>query len=427
MKDTKPTRRQFLKTTLAASASMPFMKTSFASNSVTDLDVRIDKIYCFRAIYDRPRIIGGNSGYKLAGGRRHDWMIALFGNNGKIGLGSCPRYGRPTPTDFPLGKTIGDLLGKHLAETADKVGTTAVWDLAGKTLGKPVYELLGGQRKPEGIQVYDGGIYMEELINRDANSAYRNPNAPYGPRPSWKDIFMEAIDVSRKQGHNFVKVKIGRGHLHLDRQAGNIQDAAVLRFIREYAGPDLRIGVDANNGYDLNDTLWLLENHGDLNLEFIEEMFPEDIEKYQQVKDAINSKGLKTLVADGENWKTAYDPGVPEIINAGVIDVLQGDMRMFQIEGILAEAELAKKAGHGAQIAPHNWGCEFAWYVMIHMGNAIPHYYGAEHDPGSIRVPVMVKDGYAINNGRCFASEAPGFGVHLDLDLLEKVEKVYAF
>ncbi len=424
-------RRSFLKSALVPAAAAPLLPRSFGQTAAAapfaDLDVRIDKIVCFRAPYARPRIVGGNAGYKLAGGTRHDWMIALYGNNGKIGLGSSPRYGRPNPSRFPVGKTIRELMGTHLTQTAAEIGTTALWDLAGKTLGKPVYELLGGKARPEGVPVYDGGIYMEELVNRDANSPHRNPNAPYGKNPSWKDIFKEAIDVSKAHGHNFVKVKIGRGHLHLDRQAGNIQDVAVLRFIRDYAGPGFKIGVDANNGYDLADTLWLINEHGDLNLEFIEEMFPEDLSRYREVKHAIKAKGLKTLIADGENWITPHDPGVPELIHSGVIDVLQGDMRMFQIEGMLAEAELARQAGPHVQIAPHNWGCEYAWYVMIHLGNVLPHYYGAEHDIGTPTVEIMVKDGYQIRNGHCHAPAAPGFGVTLNESLLSQVETVFEF
>lgn len=420
-------RRTFIRNSALATALLPFGLKTYGKNPALDLDVKIQKIVCYRVKYTRPRIVAGNSKYKLAGGGRHDWMIALFADNGIVGIGSAPRYGKPSPSDFPVGKTVGDLLGKYQKQTAQEIGTTALWDLAGKTLKKPVYKLLGGHRKPEGIQVYDGSIYMEELINRDANSAYRNPNAPYGNRPSWKDIFKEAIDVSRAHGHDFVKVKIGRGSLHLDRVAGNIQDAAVLRHIRDYAGETYKIGVDANDGYRLEDTLWLLKEHGDLNLSFIEEMFPEDLEKYQTVKEVIRSHKLSTKIADGENWKTPTDPGVPELIHSGVIDVLQGDMRMFQIEGILKEAELAQKAKSPVLIAPHNWGCEFAFYVMIHMGNVIPNYYGAEHDVGTINTPIYNTEGYKINNGRCFAPEAPGFGVELITDKLNDVEIVYQF
>ena len=334
-------RRTFIQTTVAPGLYGSLPSSKYGQSDLKDLDVKIKKVVAFKVKYNRARVVGGNAKYKMAGDTRNDWMIALFAENGMIGIGSGPRYGKPEPSNFPLGKTVGDLLGKHLITTANVIGTTAVWDLAGKIQKKPVYELLGGKVEGKGVLVYDGGIYIEELINRDVNSPYRSSNATYGKYPSWQDVFKEAIDFSRQDGHNFVKVKIGRGQLHLSREAGNFQDAAVLRLIREYGGKDLKIGVDANDGYSLQDTLWLLNEHGDLNLEFIEEMFPEDIQMYYQVKDVIRKNKLLTKIADGENWKTPQE--AKPFIESGIIDVLQGDMRMFQIEGILEEAKMAKR------------------------------------------------------------------------------------
>lgn len=418
-------RRTFIQSSLMGAVAIPFPDILSPQRTVSDLDVKITKIVCFRVPYTRPRVVGGNSKYKMAGGTRHDWMIALFAENGMIGLGSGPRYGKPAPTDFPIGKSVGELLNSYLQETADKIGTTAVWDLAGKIQEKPVYELLGGKRKPEGVRVYDGGIYIEELVNRDKGSPYRREQAPYGNRPNWKDVFKEAMDISQQHGHNFVKVKIGRGSIHLSREAGNIQDATVLQFLREYGGKDLSIGVDANNGYRLEDTLWLLQEYGDLNLAFIEEMFHEDIEKYREIKSFIRKNKLSTYIADGENWKSPTQAGVPELIESGVLDVLQGDMRMFQIEGILKEAELGQKVG--SLVAPHNWGSEFAFYVMIHMGNVLPNFYAAENDIGKIDSPIYQGEAYTIKEGRCYAPQDPGFGLTLKPEMLNNAEIIYQY
>ena len=102
-------------------------------------------------------------------------------------------------------------------------------------------------------------------------------------------------------------------------------------------------------------------------------------------------------------------------------------MQLFQIEGILEEARMAREAGHGGLIAPHNWGREYPFYVMIHMGYAIPNYYGAEHDPGVQMDPILHHDGYTIKDGRCHAPASPGFGVSLDLKKLERREKIFDF
>jgi L-alanine-DL-glutamate epimerase-like enolase superfamily enzyme len=143
----------------------------------------------------------------------------------------------------------------------------------------------------------------------------------------------------------------------LSRQAGNLQDLAVLEFIRRCLGPECGIGADANNGYTPEFTRWLLEEAGGLNLAFVEEMFPEDTREYLALKEFIRSKGLKALVADGENWHSAED--ARPFVAVGAIDLLQGDVVQFQFEGILEEAALARASG--ARVAPHNWGSEFGF------------------------------------------------------------------
>ncbi len=422
------TRRQFLKTatTSAAVLGLGFERQQRVSGnereSINNLDVKIDRVLNCRVSYDRPRIVAGNSKYRLAGGSRTDSVLILFGNNGKIGVGCCRSGAKPTDGRFLIGKPLSNLLNKQVSEVNQRTGTSAIWDLAGKSLNKPVYALLGGEAPKGGVPVYDGTIYHEELLSRDRNSAYRNRNSKYDDQPDWSDIIKEAIDVSEAHGHKFVKVKIGRGAKHLSRKAGNYQDAAVLQLIREYAGNDFGIGVDANNGYTLEDTLWLLRECGDLNLAFIEEMFPEDIEKYRQVREVLAELKLDTLVADGENWRAPSDAATQEMIQSGVIDILQGDMRRFEIEGIMDESRLAEAARHGSRIAPHNWGSEFGFYMQIHVACAISNFYRAEHDLGEAKDDTLIKHGYKIKDGFCMDFDAPGFGVQLNTRMLDNLK-----
>ncbi len=413
-------RRQFVKSTaisatgLGMAAMLPGSAWAGKIDDVDDVDVTMNRVLRCQVNYERPRIVAGNSGYRMAGKYRSDQVLVAFGDNGKIGVGACDRRADADQARYLLGKKVSDLLEKHAGEVNQRVGTSAIWDLAGKTLEKPVYQLLGGKAPKDGVPVYDGSIYHEELLPRDQNTAYRNPDSKYGRRPSWKDIIKEAIDVSKQENHNFAKVKIGRGKLHLSRKAGNYQDAAVLELIREYAGKDFSIGIDANNGYSLEDTLWLLNECGSLNIAFIEEMFPDDANKYRVVRKEIKKLGLKTLVADGESWQKPGDPLVKEIIASGTVDILQADMRKLEFEGILEESRMATQAGHGSMLAPHNWGNELGFYMSIHVACAIPNFYRAEHDLGKQQGDTLIKHGYNVVNGTCQNFDAPGLGIELN-------------
>ena len=86
----------------------------------------------------------------------------------------------------------------------------------------------------------------------------------------------------------------------MERKAGDERDVDVLKTIRAHAGPDIVLGVDANNGYDLAGTKRLLDELPDFNFAFVEEMFDEKVDECLALKAFIREHGWKTLVADGE-------------------------------------------------------------------------------------------------------------------------------
>jgi L-alanine-DL-glutamate epimerase-like enolase superfamily enzyme len=183
---------------------------------------------------------------------------------------------------------------------------------------------------------------------------------------------------------------------------------AVLRTIRQHAGEDVLIGVDANNGYGPERTRRLLTDLADFNFAFVEEMFPEQVDDCLALKRFIAEHGWKTLLADGET-QHALEPFKP-LIEAKAVDVLQGDMNHFGIEGILTEASWGRE--QGILVAPHNWGSLIGYYMQLHVGRAISNFYRAENDP--LDTDVLIAEGYAIEDGSSSVPAAPGFGLAID-------------
>jgi len=268
-----------------------------------------------------------------------------------------------------------------------------LWDLAGKILKRPVYELLGG-KEPGKVPVYDGSIYFSDLLPQYA--------------AKWQDRFKEEIDKGMEAGHRAFKMKIGRGYKWMDRREGDARDVEVVETIRKHAGDDVRLGVDANNGYDLAIAKRFLERTAEFRLDFIEEPFPEQVAQCLELKAFIAEQGWKTMLADGEgtNDVEAYRP----FVNAKALDMLQGDMYGLGIEGILAEAAMAEP--QGIRVAPHNWSSLLSLFMQVHVGLVIPNFYRAEHDP--VHSDVLIYDGYKIMDGSCSVPDAPGFGLALD-------------
>jgi L-alanine-DL-glutamate epimerase-like enolase superfamily enzyme len=393
-------RREFLAGTSALAASAALPRWTWAREIPPDF--KITRIVGFDVISRRPKMVGKNSRLDVHGDHYTDHIMRIYTSAGLDGIGNC----RADKAQ------LAALLGKSLASFYDPSnmrmtslgnGTMPLWDLAGKALGKPAYVLLGG-RGPERIKVYDGSIYFADLLPENADKPL--------------DRFKKEIDMGLAIGHRAFKIKIGRGAKWMERKAGDARDIDVLKTIRAHAGPDVVLAVDANNGYDLAGTKRLMSELPDFNFAFVEEMFPEVVDECLALKAFIRENHWKTLVADGETQSelAAFKP----FIEHRAIDLLQGDMNHFGLEGILAEAAAAKPVG--VQVAPHNWGSLLGFYKQLHVAKAITNLYMAEQDPATN--DVIIADGYKIHDGVCDVPGAPGFGLAINEEKFRSGAKI---
>jgi len=387
-------RRDFLKLSGTVCLLTPF---SSCARPVIDLDpdIKITRIVGFALYSKRNKTAGKNAVKGVHGSSCRDLMIRIYTNAGVDGIGHCR-------TDANAAR---QMVGRSLSEIYDArrnrmsgtlgAGTMALWDVAGKIAGKPVFELLGG-KGGEKVGVYDGSIYFADLLPQYMDD--------------WRDRFRQEIDMAMALGHRAFKVKIGRGHKWMPPEEGYARDKHVLEVIREHAGPEVVVGVDSNNGYTLDKAKQLLLDMPDYEFAFMEEMFPETVEQCLEFKDFIKSHGFKTLVADGESGREVefYEP----FVNARAVDICQADMRQFGMDGIMAIAESCRDKG--ILIAPHNWGSLIGYYMQLQIGRAIGNFYRAEQDP--VSTDVIVADGYTIENGYATVPDMPGFGLEVDED-----------
>lgn len=381
-------RRQFLGT---AAASTLLGRLARAESFPPDL--KITRIVSFDLHTRRPKFVGKNAVRGDHGQTSRDRMARLYTNVGVEAIGRC----------WKPKEALAPLLDKNPFQEFDLASrkmpgplgarTMVLWDLAGKVLKRPVYELLGGTNTGK-VPVYDGSIYMSDLMPQ------------YAAR--WQDRFREEIDMGMQAGHRAFKIKIGRGKKWMDRDAGDARDVEVVQTIRKHVGDEVHLGVDANNGYDLARAKRFLERAGDLRLDFIEEPFPEKVSPYLELKQFIAERGWKTMLADGEGQDDveAYRP----FVDAKALDMLQGDMYGLGIEGILAEAAMAEP--QGILVAPHNWSSLLSLFMQVHIGLVVPNFYRAEVDP--VESDVLIYDGYQIKDGGCLVPDTPGFGLAID-------------
>lgn len=276
-----------------------------------------------------------------------------------------------------------------------------LYDLVGNLAGKPVYALLSdvAPSQPLRVPCYDTSIYIDDLAQVDDVAAADM-------------VAAEAAD-SWASGHRAIKVKVGRGARHMPLMEGTRRDIAIIHAVREAVGPNARLMIDANNGYNFNLAKTVLAETADAHLYWIEEAFHEDAELYRALRAWIANTNLGTLIADGEGDAA---PRLLEWAREGLIDVIQYGVCTPSYSRWLGLAPILD--AWGVRSAPHNYGNPYGNYAACHLAPAIRRFEMVEWDEAV--VDGLDASAYCIADGMVEVPNAPGFGLALDLVSFER-------
>lgn len=299
------------------------------------------------------------------------------------------------------GALIGERLPAHAAVLTKYPHLDgALLDLIGKLKGKPCWQLLGDEVRPK-VPAYDGTIYFADMWFRDRGAR----------------AVMEEVEESLKKGYTGMKLKVGRSLEWMEKDAGVRRDLELLRETRKAGGPQLTIMADDNNAFadDFPRAWQFLEQTRDINLYWIEEIFPETVREYSQLKDLMAKAGMKTLIADGENFREPeeFDPYLKP---RRLMDILQLDIRNGGILKCRRVGQMAKAAG--AQAKPHNWASQVGVLMALHLAKSCPGVSGVEDDRSTC--DALVTDGYSFRNGFYTVPDKPGLSLAVDEKIYKK-------
>ena len=271
-----------------------------------------------------------------------------------------------------------------LASYAVSAVDCALWDLKGKILQRPVYELLGGPQK-EKIFCYASGFdqewYME--LGFKATKLF----CPYGPEHG-----MEGL---RK----------------LEEMVANA---------RRRIGDNIELMLDAWTAFDVEFTVRLAEVLKPYKLKWIEDYISsEDLVGYQAVRQRIPWQTL----ASGEHW---YLPTVfASAASRRLVDIFQPDV--LWCGGITSAMKICHIAqASGITVITHA-GMNYPYGQ--HLAFAMPSITWGERSEGvslpGVPLEEMVKlPGTAvIQDGYLVPSDAPGFGLEIDQEWIEHVSR----
>jgi L-rhamnonate dehydratase len=221
----------------------------------------------------------------------------------------------------------------------------ALWDLMGKATGQPVYNLLGGRTRDR-IRVYASRLYANQDLER------------------------LAAETRAFVARGFTALKQRFGYGPRDGVAGMRKNLALLRTVRDAAGPDVEIAADCYMGWDVPYAIRMIrmiEDSG-LDLSWVEEpVIPDDVHGYAEIRRAVN-----TPISGGEHEFTRF--GFRQLIEEGAVDILQPDVN--RAGGITEARKIwAMAAAHGLRVIPHSGQSHNYHMVISHMNSPMAEYF----------------------------------------------------
>jgi len=335
-------------------------------------------------------MIGSNARLPSHGAQTRDPIVRLETDAGIEGIGRL--RGGMDAADKELPQLIGRSVEEFYNPEVGVVGTTAaefaIWDVVARSQNKPVYALLG-EAGSEDVDVYDGTLYFCDLL--------------YPDRPLERVREEAAESVAR--GFRAIKMKIGRGHKWMEAEEGFRRDVECVAAVRETIGPDVKLMVDGNNGFDHDGAMRLFREIGQYDIYWAEEMFPETVEDYRVFRDFLRENGWHTLIADGET-QGEVAPLLP-LMEAGLLDALQLDINRVGLTEWKRLAALCKQ--HHCCGAPHTWSSQFGLFISLHLGRAFDNFLA--HEVPAYSVDAILPAGIEWYGGQYHFVGMPGWGV----------------
>ena len=168
--------------------------------------------------------------------------------------------------------------GAGVTSSAISFVDTALWDLKGKALNQPVFNLLGGRTKDK-IRVYASHLYVYATENGDPDLG----------------LLREEAAMYVEQGFTAVKQRFGFGPW--DGLEGIKKNRSVVQTLREAIGDDIEQMVDGTRSFEADYAIKMARMVEEFNLSWFEEpVQPQDWAGYVKVREAASMP-----ISGGEN------------------------------------------------------------------------------------------------------------------------------
>jgi len=276
----------------------------------------------------------------------------------------------------------------------------ALWDLVGKAVNLPVYQLFGGKFRDK-IRLYS-----------DCGSSRSDPESCAKRAKEVVDMGFNAIKFDIDDLSNTYKldpwnwsVTPGEVQVMVDKVAA----------VREAVGPNIDVAIDMHGRYDTPAAIRVARAMEPYNLMWLEEPVPpENVDAMREVKSSTS-----TPICAGENLFLRY--GFRDMIEKQAVDIIMPDIP--KCCGLSEGRKIANMAEiYYIPLAPHNVCGPLGTIASCHVCASIPnflvlewHWLGRKHWD-----ELVITDEPIIQNGYITVPDKPGLGVEINPEGVKK-------
>jgi galactonate dehydratase len=377
-------------------ASSPYRRPKLKITDVRTALVRAHGLQLHVRVYTDQGLIGQGEATDAATGG-----AALVAGFGRLLQGQDPLN---VDLLFERLRTAGIFAGAQAGQYVAALSAVeiALWDLTGKALGLPVYQLLGGK--------------MRDRIRLYCDS---QTNSPDDPRAK------EKLQQIRGLGFTAVKIDIddATDPMRWDRVNWTASNAEVdnmvrkVAFMRESLDKRVDLAADMHGRYDVVSAKRVAAALEPFRLLWLEEPVPpENIDAMREVRAST-----RTPICCGENLYLRH--GFREVLEKRAADIIMPDIQ--KCGGLLEARKIADMAHtYYVPVAPHCVVSPIGTMASCHVCAAIPNFLLLEWHwlPRLELWRNFVQEGEIIEKGFIAVPDRPGLGVEMNEEAARKAQ-----
>lgn len=294
-------------------------------------------------------------------------------------------------------RRFGTLGSRGLGTTLASGIDMALWDIKGKALGRPVWDLLGGKMRDQ-VPVYS---HVDSIDDIDACVADAKRQIALGYQALKLDPFSPEMG---KHHRRYIDGKISPAG------AENADD--LMTALREAIGPNIELMIDAHGNFDVSTATELCNRMMKHNLTWFEEpLQPESIDAHRQLRQNTD---INLCIGERKYTRWDFAPYLQEgLVNYIMPDICwTGGISEMKRIAILAET-------YYVPISPHDASGAFNVITGAHVLMNVPNIYRLEMSDHSLKnYNSVITEPLDVRDGHIYLPDKAGLGYELDHDFI---------